>query len=127
MESVLGTRSWRCRKMIKTVFLQIFAAAIATALSGVLFGVPGAISAALGGAACIIPAALFVFRLQVVTSRPGASFVAAFLVGELIKIVLGTGLLALIPLLFHGVHWGAVIIGLIVTLQANFFAFLLKT
>lgn len=113
--------------MIKTVFLQFLAAAIATALCGALFGLPGAISAALGGAACVIPAALFAIRLQAVTRRPGASFAAAFLVGELIKIVLGIGVLASIPLVFPGAHWGAVIIGLIVTLQANFFAFLLKT
>jgi len=113
--------------MVKVVFLQVFAAVIATILGGVLFGLSGALSAALGGAACIIPSGLFAFRLHVVAKRSGASYGAAFLAGELIKVALCIGLLASIRLVFPGAHWGAVLIGLIVTLQANFFAFLLKT
>jgi ATP synthase protein I len=113
--------------MFKTVLLQIIAALIGSLLGGLLFGMRGFVSAALGGAACVLPSCLFALRLYAVTKRPGASYAAAFFVGELVKLALCIGLLAAVRQIYPDVHWGAVMIGLIVTLQANFLAFLVRT
>ncbi|GAA5174868.1 hypothetical protein GCM10025771_05560 [Niveibacterium umoris] len=113
--------------MYKVVVLQIVAALIGTVLGSVFFGLRGAFSAALGGAACVLPAWLFAIRLHAASKRPGASYALAFFLGELIKIALSIGLLAAARLVYPDVHWGAVVLGLVVTLQANVFAFLVKT
>lgn len=113
--------------MYKLVVLQMATALIGTVLAAVFFGSRGALSAALGGAACVLPTWLFAIRLHAVSKRPGASYAVAFFLGELIKIALCIGLLAGVRLVYPDVHWGAVVIGLVVTLQANFFAFLVKT
>jgi ATP synthase protein I len=113
--------------MSKTIRLQCVAALIGCLLGGLLFGMRGSVSAALGGVACVLPSWLFALRLYAVTKRPGASYAAAFFVGELIKLALCIGLLAAVKQIYPDVHWGGVMIGLIVTLQANFFAFLVRT
>ncbi len=115
------------RGIFKTVILQVFAALMGSLLGGLLFGMRGFVSAALGGAACVIPSCLFALKLYAVTKRSGASYATAFFVGELVKLVLCIGLLAAVKQIYPDVHWGAVLIGLIVTLQANFLAFLVRT
>lgn len=112
--------------MLKTVLLQLSAALVGCAVGAVAFGWRGGISAALGGLACVLPSLLFALRLRALTRRPGASHVTAFFVGETIKVALTIALLASIGFVYRGVHWGAVVIGLIITLQANFLAFLVK-
>ncbi|APR02994.1 ATP synthase protein I [Thauera chlorobenzoica] len=52
---------------------------------------------------------------------------AAFVAGELIKLASIVGLLGLVLVLYPDVHWGALLIGLILALKANLFAFLVKT
>ncbi len=59
--------------------------------------------------------------------RPSGATAASFVMGELVKIISIIGLLASIPLLYPDVHWGAMLIGLIMALKANLFAFLVKT
>ncbi len=113
--------------MLKAVFLQLGATLLATVVSAVFFGSRGAVSAAFGGLACVVPGWVFALRLGILAKRPAGATVAAFVVGEFIKVVSIVGLLALIPLLYPGVHWGAVLIGLILALKANLFAFLVKT
>ena len=113
--------------MLKAVFLQIGAALIATLVGAMIWGAPGAISAALGGAACIIPNSLFALRLALVSRRAGASYSTAFFVGEMIKLAATIGLLAAIRLAYEDVLWLALFIGLVLTLKANLFAFLVKT
>lgn len=113
--------------MFKAVFLQIGATIVAVLVSALLFGVRGATSAALGGAACFLPNLLFALRLYAVSKRPDASYPTAFLVGEAVKIASTVGLLAAVRLVYEDVHWLALFIGLVVTLKANLFAFLVKT
>jgi len=113
--------------VIKVALLQCLAAIVGTILGGVVFGLPGVFSAALGSAAIILPGLMFALRLYAVSKRPGASYATAFFVGELLKLVLCIGLLAAVRQIYPGVHWGGVMIGLIVTLQANFLAFLVRT
>jgi ATP synthase protein I len=112
--------------MFKAVLLQFCTALLGCAIGAVFFGWRGGISAALGGLACVLPSLLFAIRLSAVSRQPGNPHVSAFFIGEAIKVALTLAILASITLVYPGAHWGAVVIGLIVTLQANFLAFLVK-
>ena len=113
--------------MFKVVFLQFGATLVATAISAVFFGVSGAVSAFLGGLACVIPNALFALRLTAVARRKGSPGAGVFFVGEFIKIAAIVGLLVLIQAAYGDLHWLSLFIGLILALKMNLFAFLMKT
>ena len=113
--------------MLKAVFLQLCATILAVAISAALFGMRGAISAAGGGLACVLPSWMFAVRLAAITRKAGTASVTAFVVGEFFKIASIVGLLVLVWALYPPLHWGAMLIGLILALKANFFAFLVKT
>lgn len=113
--------------MLKVVFLQFCATLAAAAIAAVFFGVHGAISASLAGLVCVLPNALFALRMKAMSQRPGPGSAMAFLVGEFIKIIAMVGLLVLIQSVYHDLHWGGLLIGLILAFKANLFAFLVKT
>lgn len=113
--------------MFKAVFLQIGATILVTLIAGLISGTRGALSAALGGAACVLPNLFFALRLSLVSKRPAASYPLEFFVGEFFKIASTVGLLATVQLVYPDVHWLALFIGLVVALKANLFAFLVKT
>ncbi len=109
--------------MFRAILLQLGATIIATMIMGLFAGTRGAISAALGGAVCTLPNLLFALRLKFVASRPGASFRANFFLGEFFKIVATVGMLALVVKIYADLHWPSMLIGLVLALQAVFFAF----
>ena len=113
--------------MLRTIYLQFGAVIVAVLVAALVFGSRGAISAALGGAAYLIPSALFALRLHLVARRGGASHPVVFIGGELFKLAATVGLMALVASGYDEVHWGALLLGLIFALQANFFAFKVKT
>jgi len=114
--------------MIKAIYLQIGATVIAVLILGMVAGTRGAISASLGGIACILPNALFALRLRAVAKRAGAgSHVANFFVGEFIKVAATIGLLAVAIRLYPDMHWPGLLLGMAVALQASFFAFWKKS
>ncbi|MBP7392811.1 MAG: ATP synthase subunit I [Zoogloea sp.] len=113
--------------MIKAVYLQIGATILVAMIAGLVIGERGAVSAALGGAACVLPNFLFALRLHAVSKRPAASYPLEFFVGEFFKIASTVGLLVTVQLVYPDVHWLALFIGLVVALKANLFAFLVKT
>jgi len=113
--------------MLKAVLLQLGATLLAIAISAMLFGLRGAISAACAGFACVLPSWMFALRLRAVTRRTGTATVTAFVAGEFFKIASIVGLLVLAWALYPDLHWGALLIGLILALKANLFAFLVKT
>jgi len=113
--------------MYKAVFLQVCATILVTLIAGAIVGVRGALSAALGGAACFLPNLMFALRLHALSARPAASYPVAFFVGEIIKVASTVGLLAAVQFVYPDVHWLTLIIGAIVALKANLFAFLVKT
>ena len=113
--------------MFKMVLIQFGATLAATALAAVFFGLRGAVSATLGGLACVIPSGLFALRLHLLTLRHGSPQVTAFFVGEIVKVASIIGLLVLIRFAYEDVHWGAVFIGLVLALKANLFAIWVKT
>jgi ATP synthase protein I len=112
--------------MYRMVFLQFGATIAATAIAAVFFGLHGALSAALAGLACVVPNALFALRLNLGSKRSGTVSVAAFFVGEFIKVATIVGLLVLVYAVYDDLHWGALFVGLILALKANLFAFLVK-
>jgi len=113
--------------MLKAVLLQLCATILAVAVSAALFGVRGAISAAGGGLACVLPSWMFAVRLAAISRKAGTASVAAFVAGELIKVASIVGLLVLVWAVYPDLHWGGMLIGLILALKANLFAFLVKT
>ncbi len=113
--------------MLKAVILQVLATLIAVLVSGAFFGVRGAISAAGAGVACVVPSWMFAMRLTAIARRAGSASVTAFVAGEFIKIASIVGLLVLVWAVYPDLHWGGMLIGLILALKANLFAFLVKT
>lgn len=85
----------------------------------------GLFSVIAGGAAYILPNAMFVIRLRLATASKQAS-AATFFVGELFKVLVTIVLLAVASQCLGG-HWLAMLIGLFAALKANLFVFLLKT
>jgi ATP synthase protein I len=79
----------------------------------------------LGGAAAVIPNALFALRLAVHRGRSPESYPVVFFLGEFVKIGLTLGLLAWIVHWQADVRWLALILGLIVALKAPLFALLI--
>lgn len=112
--------------MFRMIFLQFGAMIAATAIAAVFFGLHGAISAALAGLVCVVPNALFALRLSLASRRSGTPPVTAFFVGEFVKLAAIVGLLVLVRALYEDLHWGGLFVGLILTLKANLFAFLVK-
>ena len=96
---------------------------IAAVAAGLFAGTRGAVSAALGGAACTLPNFLFALRLTLVASRPGASYPANFFLGEFVKIALTIGLLVSVVKIYPDLHWPSMLIGLALASQAMFLAF----
>ena len=82
--------------MFRIVGLQIVATLIVALAAWPLGGVSAAISALLGGAACVVPNALFALRLMIAARRPQGTDMAVFFVGEFVKIGSTIALLALI-------------------------------
>lgn len=113
--------------MFKAVGFQLGATVVAVVIAALAFGLRGAVSAALGGAACFIPNLVFALRLKALSFRAGASSGYVFMVGEMVKLVSIVGLLVAAPYLYRDLHWGAMIIGVILALQANFLVFGTRT
>ena len=112
--------------MLKAVGLQLLAVLVAAALAAVFFGLNGMWSALMGGLACVLPNGFFALRLKLVSQRAGAASVPTFVAGELLKLIAIVGLLVLAVQVYPGLHWGALLIGLVLALKANLFAFLVK-
>lgn len=95
---------------------------------GLLVGPEGAISAGLGGGACILPNAWFALRLaRSVKSGKAPSLAAGFFIGEFIKVAATIGLLAVAIKLYPAMHWPSLLIGMVVALHASLFAFWKKS
>lgn len=110
--------------MLASVGLQVAAVLI---LGLVAVGVSDWTSArffVLGGAAAIIPNALFALRLAMQRGRSPDSYPVVFFLGEVVKIGLTLGLLAWVVRASADVRWLPMILGLIVALKAPLFALL---
>ena len=113
--------------MIKTLYLQLCAAALAVCLAALFAGTRGAISAFLAGVVCILPAAWFALRLLFKARRRSERVSPSdFFIGEFVKIVTMLGLLVVV-VKAYAVHWPSLLFGMAIVLQASFLAFWKKS
>jgi len=112
--------------LFRIVGLQALATLTVALLAWPLGGANAAVSALLGGAACVVPNALFALRLAAAARRPQGAGAAVFFVGELLKVGSTIALLALIAWAWDGVVWAALVIAVIVALKSYLFALLLR-
>lgn len=110
--------------MTKAVLWQFLVTLVVAGLAGVFGGAHAALSAALGGLACVIPNALFAFRLAVEMRRPGGATVHGFFIGEFVKLAATVLLLFVIASTYGHLHWLALIVGFIAALKSYFLMFL---
>jgi ATP synthase protein I len=112
--------------MFKLVSLQVVSALVGVLIGAAMMGLRGAVSAGLAGLVCVAPSLMLASYLKVSAKRPGGVQAMTLLFGEAFKIFLTIALLLLLPWVYPGLLWGAVVMGLIVTLQSNFLIFLVK-
>ncbi len=108
--------------MLAAVGLQIAAVAVLALFAGVWAGGESARSVMLGGAAAIIPNALFALRLTLHRKRAPESYPVVFFLWEFVKIGLTIVLLFWIVKTQADIRWLSLLLGLIVALQAPLFA-----
>lgn len=111
--------------MFKAVILQLGVVLAAVVLGYWMADARGAISALLGGVSYLVPNLLFVVRLKI-SAAAGRASAMTFFAGEFFKVAATVGIL-IVAQKFFDVHWLYLLIGLFAALQANLFAFLLKT
>lgn len=111
--------------MFRAVFHQCVGTFLVAGIAWIWVGRHGAASAALGGAAVIVPNLFFALSLWA-AARSGRTSAARFLVGELIKVTATLALLAIVAGAYRDLHWLALLAGLVVALKANLFVILTK-
>jgi ATP synthase protein I len=107
--------------MFRVILLQAAAGVFAAVVGGLIAGWRGSISAALGGGACILPNLLLALHLKCVAHRPGAGFLANFLLGEIVKLALIAGSLFVIAREYGDLHVPSLLVGLVFATQVLFF------
>ncbi|MDR2637214.1 MAG: ATP synthase subunit I [Zoogloeaceae bacterium] len=115
------------RFMLRVVVWQFCAALPAVGLAALFAGTRGALSAALAFAACALPTLWLALRLARMAKRPEGVRAEQFFIGEFVKVAATLALLVAIVKIWPGVHWPSLLLGMVMVLQANFFAFLKKT
>ena len=83
-----------------------------------VLGCPGRRDILLGGFACVLPNLLFARLLAQAGRRSPGTFVAAFLVGEFIKLALTVAILLAIVIWVKPACWAALLVGIVAALQA---------
>ncbi len=108
--------------MLAAVGLQIAAVAVLALGAGLTTSWESARFLVLGGAAAIIPNALFALRLALHRKRPPESYAVVFFLGQFVKMGLTVGLIFWLVKTERDIRWLPLLIGLIVALQAPLFA-----
>jgi len=111
--------------MFKLVRLQVYAALVGMVCGALISGLHGAVSAAVGGLSYALASGLFAWYLQRANSRGRSASLMSLFFGEAVKIALVVILLILVSHYYGALDWKSLILGLGVTLQANFLAFFL--
>lgn len=107
--------------MVRIILVQNFAALVASGVAFIFLGVPGALSALLGGLGCSLPNAFFAFKLYMNTKNPSGPSPSAFFVWEFVKIALTIVFLGSAAYLYKDLHWLAFMAGIIVVLKSYIF------
>ncbi len=111
--------------MLAAIGLQIAAVVVSVLIAAATAGWESARFLMLGGAAAIIPNALFALRLALHRNKAPESYPVVFFLGTFVKIGLTLGLLAWVIKTEPDIRWLPLLIGLIVALKAPLFALLI--
>ncbi len=111
--------------MAYAVLLQAVMTLVIAGLAALVAGSHAAMSALFGGLACVVPNALFAWRLAWDARRPGGATMQAFFVGEFVKLATTVAILFAVARLYRGLVWPALIIGFIAVLKSYFLMFVL--
>ncbi|MFA5597163.1 MAG: ATP synthase subunit I [Pusillimonas sp.] len=104
--------------LVRALAAQGLMALVAAVLSWAVGGASAGFSALLGAAVYLVPNSFFALRLLISLLSGRGANPAGFLVGELIKLVAATGLLALLVYTAQSwLVWPALIFGLIMALK----------
>ena len=112
--------------MANAVILQTVMTAIVAALAAMFGGRHAALSASIGGLACVIPNALFALRLFAESRRPGGATVHGFLIGEFAKLAATIVILFVAARVYRQLDWLALIVSLIAVSQGYVWMFVLN-
>jgi ATP synthase protein I len=110
--------------MTKAIALQLLVTFVVAMGAAMVGGAQAASSAALGGLACVVPNALFAWRLSIEMRRPGGATVQGFFVGEFVKLAVTVLLLFVIASVDRDLNWLALLVGFIAALKSYFLMFL---
>ncbi|MEG1832433.1 MAG: ATP synthase subunit I [Burkholderiaceae bacterium] len=113
-------------KMARIVFFQFLTTLVVAIAAWLISGVPAAISALLGGAACLLPNGLFALRLALASRQLGGTNPMTFLVGEFVKLVVTVLLMALIATTYKDLNWLAMLVSIIAVLNSYVLALIVK-
>ncbi len=106
--------------------LQVALTGLAAVIAAAVWGLSAGIWALVGGAVCVMPSALFAFKLSRAALCSGQAFGIALVLGEMIKVVLVVALFALAYSRFGSVNAAALLFGFIAAIQGYFLAFLIS-
>ena len=106
--------------MFKAVGLQVVVVAVLALVAGRVWGANVALSLVFGGAAAIVPNALFAVRLAMNRGRSSESYPVVFFLGEIVKIGLTVALLVWAATSLPQLQWPPLLAGLIAALKAPF-------
>ncbi len=109
--------------MAYAVLLQALMTLVIAALAAAVAGSHAALSALLGGLACVVPNGLFAWRLAWDARRPGGATVQGFVVGEFVKLVATVAILFAAGRLYRDIVWPALIIGFVAVLKSYWLMF----
>lgn len=98
--------------------MQLAATVLAALIAGAIGGMVALYSALLGGLCCLVPNALFAWRLYLNARKPGGGSPMAFFIGEFIKIGMTIALLGAVAWLYSDVNWLVLVAAFIVTLKS---------
>jgi ATP synthase protein I len=104
--------------MRNVVFLQLAVTVVVAVVAAVIGGSAAAWSALLGGASCVVPNALFAFRLFSGTKKPGGASPVTFFLGEFVKIFLTIAFMGAVVWLYRDLNWLAFLVGVIAVLKS---------
>ena len=117
-EQKAAVRSKAIQGLVRALASQALMAVLAALLSWLVGGLAAGVSALLGALVYLLPNSLFALRLLIGLLAGRGANPAGFLVGELIKLVAATGLLALLVYVGQSwLVWPALIFGLIMALK----------
>jgi ATP synthase protein I len=119
-----ATQVWR--QAVRVLVLQAVLAGLAAVIAAAIGGLGAGAWALAGGLVCVVPSALFAYKLSRAALRSDQSFGIAFAAGELIKVMLVAALFALAYSRFGGAHAAALLFGFIAAIQGYFLAFLVS-